>query len=55
LAFIDATPIQDLTFLQDEAFVERCQMDVRFALASSVSEVVEGIATVEVAMNAGGP
>ena|GEM_PF-2213318 len=55
LSFIDATPIQDLTFLQDEAFIERRQMDVRFALASSVSEVVEGIATVEVAMNAGGP
>ena len=55
LSFIDATPIQDLTFLQDEAFIERRQMDVRFALASSVSEVVEGIATVEVAMDEGGP
>lgn len=56
LSFIDATPIQDLTALQDEAFVERRQMDVRFALASSVSEVVEGIATVEVAMmDEGGP
>lgn len=54
LSFIDATPIQDLTFLQDEAFIERRQMDVRFALASSVSEVVEGIATV-VAMYEGGP
>lgn len=55
LSFIDATPIQDLTFLQDEAFIERRQLDVRFALASSVSEVVEGIATVEVAMDEGGP
>lgn len=53
LSFIDATPIQDLTWLQDTEYVERRQMDVRFALASSVSEVVEGIATVEVEQEGG--
>lgn len=54
LSFIDSTPAQDLTWLQDANFVERRQMDIRFGLASVVSERVGFIATVDVAREEGG-
>lgn len=49
LSVIEAGLAQDLTWLQDAAFVERQQMDVRFALASSVTEKTGYIATADVA------
>lgn len=54
LSFIDSTPVQDLTWLQDTDWVERRQMDIRFGLASVVSERVGYIATVDVAREEGG-
>lgn len=55
LSVVAIGPIQNLTFLQDTDHVERMQMDVRLATASSASERTGYIATVDVAHDQGGP
>lgn len=55
LSVVAAGPVQNLTFLQDADHVERMQMDVRLATASSVSERTGYIATVDVAQEQEAP
>lgn len=55
LALRELGAIQDLTFLQDTAFVERRQFDVRLGLASVTTQRIESIQTADVAGTIGGP
>lgn len=50
ISFVDSGPIQDLSWLQDAEFIDRRQMDVRFAVVASAEETVEAIKTVGIEM-----
>lgn len=55
LSYVDTSGLQDLTWMQDTAPVERRQFDVRFGCAVIATETTEYIATVDVAQAEGGP
>lgn len=55
LALRELGAIRDLTFLQDTAFVERRQFDVRLGLATVITQRIESIQTADVAGTIGGP